>query len=79
LNVGCIPSKSLLNNSHLYHQILHDTKKRGIEVGDVKLNLEQMLKAKDTSVEGLTKGVEFLLKWVISHGFDNLRDRPDRL
>ncbi|KAJ9296814.1 hypothetical protein DTO271G3_5013 [Paecilomyces variotii] len=62
LNVGCIPSKSLLNNSHLYHQILHDTKKRGIEVGDVKLNLEQMMKAKDTSVESLTKGVEFLLK-----------------
>lgn len=62
LNVGCIPSKSLLNNSHLYHQILHDTKKRGIEVGDVKLNLEQMMKAKDTSIDGLTKGVEFLLK-----------------
>src|SRR5947207_13877970 len=62
LNVGCIPSKSLLNNSHLYHQILHDTKKRGIEVGDVKLNLEQMMKAKDSSVESLTKGVEFLLK-----------------
>jgi dihydrolipoamide dehydrogenase len=62
LNVGCIPSKSLLNNSHIYHQILHDTKKRGIEVGDVKLNLAQMMKAKDTSVESLTKGVEFLLK-----------------
>jgi len=62
LNVGCIPSKSLLNNSHLYHQILHDTKKRGIDVGDVKLNLEQMMKAKQTSVDGLTKGVEFLLK-----------------
>ena len=62
MNVGCIPSKSLLNNSHLYHQILHDTKKRGIEVGDVKLNLDVMMKAKDTSVEGLTKGVEFLLK-----------------
>ncbi|KPI35850.1 Dihydrolipoyl dehydrogenase, mitochondrial [Cyphellophora attinorum] len=62
LNVGCIPSKSLLNNSHLYHQILHDTKKRGIEVGDVKLNLQQMMKAKDESVAGLTKGVEFLFK-----------------
>ncbi|KKY21626.1 putative dihydrolipoamide dehydrogenase [Phaeomoniella chlamydospora] len=62
LNVGCIPSKSLLNNSHLYHQILHDTKKRGIDVGDVKLNLKQMMKAKDESVSGLTKGVEFLLK-----------------
>merc|ERR1712169_109371 len=62
LNVGCIPSKSLLNNSHLYHQILHDTKKRGIDVGDVKLNLTQMMKAKDESVTGLTKGVEFLFK-----------------
>ncbi|KAL8915521.1 MAG: hypothetical protein Q9171_000086 [Xanthocarpia ochracea] len=62
LNVGCIPSKSLLNNSHMYHQILHDTKKRGIDVGDVKLNLKQMMAAKDTSVQGLTKGVEFLFK-----------------
>lgn len=62
LNVGCIPSKSLLNNSHLYHQILHDTKNRGIEVGEVKLNLEQMMKAKETSVSGLTKGIEFLFK-----------------
>lgn len=62
LNVGCIPSKSLLNNSHLYHQILHDTKGRGIEVGDVKLNLQNLMKAKDQSVTGLTKGVEFLFK-----------------
>lgn len=62
LNVGCIPSKSLLNNSALYHQILHDTKSRGIDVGDVKLNLDQMMKAKETSVAGLTKGIEFLFK-----------------
>ncbi|KAF2477941.1 dihydrolipoyl dehydrogenase [Lindgomyces ingoldianus] len=62
LNVGCIPSKSLLNNSHLYHQILHDTKNRGIEVGDVALNLGAMMKAKETSVSGLTKGIEFLFK-----------------
>jgi dihydrolipoamide dehydrogenase len=62
LNVGCIPSKSLLNNSHLYHQVAHDSKHRGIEVGDVKLNLTQMMKAKDQSVSGLTKGVEFLFK-----------------
>ncbi|KAF1945794.1 dihydrolipoyl dehydrogenase [Clathrospora elynae] len=62
LNVGCIPSKSLLNNSHLYHQVLHDTKARGIEVGDVKLNLPAMMKAKDTSVASLTKGIEFLFK-----------------
>lgn len=70
MNVGCIPSKSLLNNSHLYHQILHDTKKRGIEVGDVTLNLKQMMKAKDESVAGLTKGVEFLFK---KNGVDYLK------
>ena len=46
----------------MYHQILHDTKRRGIDVGDVKLNLTQMMKAKDESVAGLTKGVEFLFK-----------------
>ncbi|KAF2640238.1 dihydrolipoyl dehydrogenase [Massarina eburnea CBS 473.64] len=62
LNVGCIPSKSLLNNSQLYHQILHDTKHRGIEVGEVTLNLQALMQAKDTSVSGLTKGVEFLFK-----------------
>jgi len=62
LNVGCIPSKSLLNNSHLYHQIQHDTKNRGIEVGEVKLNLDVMMKAKETSVAGLTKGIDFLFK-----------------
>ncbi|KAK9481349.1 hypothetical protein V1514DRAFT_323588 [Lipomyces japonicus] len=62
LNVGCIPSKSLLNNSHLYHTILHDTKKRGIEVGDVKLNLQNFLKAKEDAVNSLTRGVESLFK-----------------
>ena len=62
LNVGCIPSKALLNNSHLYHQILHDTKNRGIEVSDVKINVQQLMKSKDTAVSGLTKGVEFLFK-----------------
>ncbi|KAK9469938.1 hypothetical protein V1512DRAFT_273769 [Lipomyces arxii] len=62
LNVGCIPSKSLLNNSHLYHTIMHDTKKRGIEVGEVNFNVAQFLKAKDDAVTGLTRGVETLFK-----------------
>lgn len=42
--------------------IQHDVKNRGIEVGDVKLNLTQMMKAKETSVSGLTKGIEYLFK-----------------
>ncbi|KAF8559474.1 dihydrolipoyl dehydrogenase [Imleria badia] len=62
LNVGCIPSKAMLNNSHLYHQTIHDLEKRGIDVSGVSLNLPQMLKAKDQSVVGLTKGIEMLFK-----------------
>ncbi|KIM81197.1 hypothetical protein PILCRDRAFT_89208 [Piloderma croceum F 1598] len=62
LNVGCIPSKAMLNNSHMYHQTQHDLQRRGIDVTGVSLNLTQMLKAKDTSVTGLTKGVEMLFK-----------------
>ncbi|GMM34270.1 dihydrolipoyl dehydrogenase [Saccharomycopsis crataegensis] len=62
LNVGCIPSKSLLNNSHLYHQILHDTEKRGIKVKDVEIDIAGLQAAKDLSVKQLTGGVEMLLK-----------------
>ncbi|EIM80083.1 dihydrolipoyl dehydrogenase [Stereum hirsutum FP-91666 SS1] len=62
LNVGCIPSKAMLNNSHMYHQTQHDLKHRGIDVSGVSLNLTQMLKAKQDSVTGLTKGVEHLFK-----------------
>ncbi|OZJ04791.1 Dihydrolipoyl dehydrogenase, mitochondrial [Bifiguratus adelaidae] len=62
LNVGCIPSKAMLNNSHIYHMTKHDLKSRGIDVGDVSLNLDNMLKAKQKAVTGLTKGVEFLFK-----------------
>ncbi|KAJ8507780.1 hypothetical protein ONZ45_g9896 [Pleurotus djamor] len=62
LNVGCIPSKAMLNNSHIYHQTQHDLKKRGIDVEGVKLNLPTMLKAKHDAVTGLTKGIEYLFK-----------------
>ena len=61
LNVGCIPSKSLLNLSEEFHKVKNLSNK-GIDIGDVKLNLEKMMKAKDKSVTVLTKGVEFLLK-----------------
>ncbi|KAK0234933.1 hypothetical protein EDD85DRAFT_841119 [Armillaria nabsnona] len=62
LNVGCIPSKAMLNNSHIYHQTQHDLQRRGIDVSGVSLNLPQMLKAKEQSVTGLTNGIEFLFK-----------------
>ncbi|KAL9709585.1 dihydrolipoamide dehydrogenase precursor [Leucoagaricus gongylophorus] len=62
LNVGCIPSKAMLNNSHLYHQAKHDFERRGIDVSGVSLNLPKMLEAKDKAVTGLTKGIEGLFK-----------------
>ena len=62
MNVGCIPSKSLLNNSHIFHDTTHSLKKRGIDVKDVTLNLPTMMQAKEKAVTGLTKGVEMLLK-----------------
>ena len=61
LNVGCIPSKSLLNLSEEFHMVKHLNNK-GIEIGEVKLNLSKMMKSKDKAVTILTKGVEFLLK-----------------
>ncbi|PDH20601.1 MAG: dihydrolipoyl dehydrogenase [Pelagibacterales bacterium MED-G42] len=61
LNVGCIPSKSLLNLSEEFHKVKNLSNK-GIEIGDVKLNLPKMMKSKDKAVDTLTKGVEFLLK-----------------
>ena len=61
LNVGCIPSKSLLNLSEEFHKA-QSLSNKGIEVGEVKLNLNKMMKNKDKAVTILTKGVEFLLK-----------------
>ena len=62
LNVGCIPSKSLLNNSHYYHMAQHDFEHRGIDVGSLSLNLDNLMEAKKKSVGALTAGVSMLLK-----------------
>ncbi|GFY67181.1 dihydrolipoyl dehydrogenase, mitochondrial [Trichonephila inaurata madagascariensis] len=62
LNVGCIPSKALLHNSHLYHVALHDMKNRGIDCDGVKLNLEKMMEQKSTAVKSLTSGIAHLFK-----------------
>lgn len=62
MNVGCIPSKSLLHNSELYHAAGHEFKNRGIDIKELQLNLGQMMKQKEQSVSGLTKGIEGLFK-----------------
>ena len=61
LNIGCIPSKSLLNLSKNFHKA-KDLSNLGVEVGKVKLNLKKMMQNKDKAVTSLTKGIEFLFK-----------------
>ena len=61
LNIGCIPSKSLLNLSEYFHRAKNFTK-IGIEVENIKLNLPKMMQNKDKAVNNLTKGIEFLFK-----------------
>ncbi len=62
LNVGCIPSKSLLNLSENFHKAKKDFNHQGIEIEGIKLNIEKMMSNKNKSVQVLTKGVEFLFK-----------------
>ena len=62
LNVGCIPSKSLLNLSENYHKAQREFNGLGIEASNIKLNLSKMMSNKNKSVLTLTKGVEYLFK-----------------
>ena len=60
LNVGCIPSKSLLNSSEIYHKAQKEFNNLGVEASNIKLNLSKMMNNKKHSVLTLTHGVEFL-------------------
>src|ERR1700722_13190508 len=62
LNVGCIPSKALLDSSENYAAALHDFAGHGIKVQGVQLDLPTMLARKDKIVKDLTGGVAFLFK-----------------
>lgn len=62
VNVGCIPSKALLDSSEHYHRTLHELKDHGISVGDVKLDLAALMARKDRVVKELTDGLNFLMK-----------------
>ncbi|MDT0676215.1 dihydrolipoyl dehydrogenase [Autumnicola musiva] len=62
LNVGCIPSKALLDSSHHYHDAVAHFEEHGIEIpGDIKVNLEQMMKRKSSVVSQTCDGVKFLM------------------
>lgn len=60
LNAGCIPSKALLESSEVYHRTRHESANHGVKVGDVKLDLAQMLKRKDAISRSLTSGIKTL-------------------
>jgi len=62
LNVGCIPSKALLDSSEHFHNAMHTFQEHGIEVKNPKVNLAQMIKRKDEVVKQTCDGVEFLMK-----------------
>lgn len=62
LNVGCIPSKALLDSSEHYHNAAHTFKTHGINLKDLKLDLPQMIRRKNDVVLENNKGVEFLMK-----------------
>jgi dihydrolipoamide dehydrogenase len=62
LNVGCIPSKALLQSSHLFEQAAHELGVHGIKVGPPTLDLAQFMKRKTEVVDATTKGVAFLFR-----------------
>ncbi|WP_298721771.1 dihydrolipoyl dehydrogenase [uncultured Ferrovibrio sp.] len=62
LNVGCIPSKALLQSSELFNEAGHGFATHGIKVGKLELDLPAMMKQKQSVVDASTKGIEFLFK-----------------
>ena len=62
LNVGCIPSKALLDSSEHYHNAAHKFEEHGIKVSSLGLDLKQMIQRKNGVVDQTCKGVEFLMK-----------------
>lgn len=62
LNVGCIPSKALLDSSEHYYNATHTFKEHGIEAKGLKVDLDQMIKRKSAVVKQTTDGISFLMK-----------------
>ena len=78
LNVGCIPSKSLLDSSHHYEDALKHFAEHGIEIpGEIKVNLEKMIARKASVVEQTIKGIDFLMdknKITVFNGLGSFKD-----
>jgi len=78
LNVGCIPSKALLDSSHHYEEAVSHFEEHGIEIpGEVKVNLKKMIDRKQSVVDQTTKGIQFLMdknKIDVYEGVGRFRD-----
>jgi dihydrolipoamide dehydrogenase len=77
VRVGCIPSKALLESSHLYHEAKSQFAAHGLQVGDLTLNLAQMMERKREIVDQLTNGIDMLFKKhkiTAYHGRGRMRD-----
>lgn len=78
LNVGCIPSKALLDSSHHYHDAVSHFKEHGIEIsGDVKMNIEQMIARKASVVDQNVSGIKYLMdknKITVFEGIGSFED-----
>lgn len=73
LNVGCIPSKAMLDSSHHYHRLQHEFSRHGINVKNVSLDIKQMLARKEEVCRTLTGGIAMLftkhkITWLQGHG-----------
>ena len=79
LNVGCIPSKSLLHSAEMFHKANKEFDKMGIMTGGLSLDVLKMMSHKTKTVDGLTKGIEFLFKknkvtYIKGHGSFETKD-----
>ena len=78
LNVGCIPSKALLDSSEHYHNAAHTFDKHGIDLNDLKVNLNQMMTRKNEVISQTCDGVKFLMdknKIDVIHGLGSFVDK----
>ncbi|TNE72100.1 MAG: dihydrolipoyl dehydrogenase [Bacteroidetes bacterium] len=77
LNVGCIPSKALLDSSEHFHNATHNFKQHGIELGSIKADIKQMIARKNEVVSQTCSGIKFLMdknKIDVFHGMGSLVD-----
>jgi dihydrolipoamide dehydrogenase len=78
LNVGCIPSKAMLDSSEHYHNAVHNFEEHGIIPGKIKIDLAQMIKRKQGVVDQTCAGIDFLMaknKIDVLHGMGSFVDK----